>query len=157
MKKLQPLLLITIPEVLLLGLVYLGVWFKIMHLPWANVMLTLVLLTLAFIYMVLGTLIFSNIDPRKLKLGKKTEPYTLLKLGVGFLAGMCMAIFVVGYWEHMLRLPLAKTMLIAGCILLGILTLVSLGVSIKYPRFLLVMLRLFISFMLNLLPFFIIW
>jgi hypothetical protein len=157
MKKLQPLLLITIPEVLLLGLVYIGVWLKILHVPWANVLLTLVMLTLAFLYMVLGTFVFSNTDPRKLKSGKKTEPYLMLKLGFGFLAGLCMALFTVGYWEHILKLPMAKPTLIAGCILLGILILASLVISFKHPRFLLVVLRLFISFMLTLLPFFMIW
>ncbi len=145
MKELKPFLLIAIPEVILGLLVYLGVWFKILHWSFANLTLTISLLTLATYYMLLGILIFSNVNPKDLMKNPKGNVYTIAKMIFGLVGGLCMAVVTIGLWESMLKLPMAQMMLTVGAGFLILLTLVSIGVSFKYPHFLLVWVRLLLS------------
>lgn len=155
MGKFKPVLLISIPEFILLLLVYLGIFFKMLHLPIANLTLTILLLTLATLYLTLGALIHSNIDIRKLNVDSGKEPYVIIKIIYGFFGGLAMSIFTVGCWARVLHLPVERAMIPTSLVLLIILAIIAIVICIRYPRFLFVLTRLLISFIMVAFPFYI--
>jgi hypothetical protein len=156
MKSIKPFIMVAIPEIILGIVLYLGFLFKILHLPFASIVLTLGLLTLGGIYMIFGFAIFSNANIRTIK-NLMGNTYLILKLIFGFLAGFCMAVIAIGYWGLMLKLPVGGIATRMGIGLFVLLTLVSIGVGFKYKRFLLAYLRAFISLLMISIPMILFW
>ena len=158
MKKLKPFALIAIPEAIISLIICLGMLLKIMHNPLANIILTITLLSSAAYFMTLGAFIFSNVDPRNLKKDSKGNMYVAVKMVYGFFAGFVMSMWSVFCWGLILHKPWAylKAYLIIYVIfvLLGILAIVAICLSFKYRRFMLVFVRLLLSFILIALPIF---
>ena len=140
----KPILLAAIPELALGLLVYLGILFKILYLPFANLVLTISLLSLGSLYMILGWLLFSNTNLASFTQVKKNN-YQLLKIGFGVFSGLFMSVVSVCCWEYIMRLPPARIMMVAAIVFFVALTIVAISLSIKYQRFALVYLRVVLS------------
>jgi len=118
----------------------------------ANIVLTLSMLTLAFIYMIMGTFLFSNTQINHMKANQMSK-YMILKMIFGFLAGFSLSVLVVAQWQRILHLPVANVLLSTGLAFLTLSILMVIVVSFKYKRFLLVGLRMLISVALLLMPY----
>jgi hypothetical protein len=156
MEKIKHLFVVSIPEGILVFVVYIGYFLKIMHTPSANLILTLTLLPLGGIYMVGGWLIFSNLDPRILWKKINWSTFEILKAIFGVIAGLTMACWAVTIWARIMHLPIEKIYWYISQALSILATLFCIIASLKTPRIWLAYLRLIISFALIMLPSFVI-
>lgn len=152
MQKFKAHLIVSIPEMILLVILFLGYSLKIQHIPATNIILTIDLLTLATVYMIGGCFMFSNLHPKILLEYKSWPTYSILKMIFGIGAGLTMACWIITSWAKIMHLPIMQGYLFISAALGVLVTLFCIGVSIKFPRIWLCYLRVFVSFSLTLIP-----